>query len=140
MNPPSVLDRCRLLRLAVDVATAGFGVAAGLQVLLAVGVVPVGFAWGGSQPESSVPLRAASAAAAVVLLGCAYVVRRRAGFAGGGRPSRRIRVLAWVAAVGLVLNTAANLASPSAGERLLFGPLTLVLACSSIVVAASRVE
>jgi hypothetical protein len=43
-----------------------------------------------------------------------------------------------VVAVLLAINTASNFASRSTGEALLFGPLSLVLALSCLLVAASR--
>jgi hypothetical protein len=59
------------------------------------------------------PLRLASLAAAGILGLSAYVIRRRAGLAGAGAPSRAVKVLSWVITIYLFLNTLANLASPS---------------------------
>jgi hypothetical protein len=136
----AVLSSPRTARRAARVATVGFGLAVLVQVLLAAGVMPVQLAWGGRRTTASVPVRLASAGAAVVLALSAHVLRRRAGLSGAGPPPRRIRVLAWVVTVLLALNTLGNLASRSKGERLLFGPLTAVLAASSLLVAASRPE
>ena len=122
---------------AARVATVAFGVAILLQLLLAAGVLPVSMAWGGAQTTLTLPLRIASVLAAGVLALCAYVIRRRAGLAGKGAPSRAIRLLSWVITIYLFLNTAANLLSPSMGEKILFGSITLVLAVSCLIVSAS---
>jgi hypothetical protein len=119
---------------AANVATIGFLLAAVLQVLLALGVVPVTMAWGGTQPVLTAPLRTASLAAVVVFGLAACVIRRRA----RPHPSRPINVLAWAIAVLLAVNTAGNFASRSTGEAALFGPLSLLLALSCLLVAASR--
>ncbi len=127
-------------RLAANVATVGFGLAAVLQLLLALGLLPVTMAWGGSQTLLTLPLRLASVVAAALLGVFAYGIRRRAGLAGDGRPSTLTKVLAWAIALYMALNTFGNFASSSPGEALLFGPLSLLLALSCLLVAASRMK
>ena len=97
-------------------------------------------AWGGTQPVLTAGLRAASLAAAALLAAFAYIIRLRAGLLGEGPPSRSIRILSWVITAFLLLNTLGNLASRSAGERLLFGPISLLLALSCLVVSLSKPE
>jgi hypothetical protein len=120
------------------VATLGLLLAAVLQFMLAVGVLPVTMAWGGTQPVLTLPLRIASLAAVVVLALSTYVIRRRAGLLPQAEPSTPVKVLAWVIAVYLMLNTAGNFASASAGETSVFGPISLVSALACLFVAASR--
>lgn len=126
-------------RIAGNVATVGFLLAALLQLLLAAGVLPVSMAWGGSQTVLTPQLQIASVAAAVLLGLFAYVIRRRAGLAGSTPPSMFIKIGAWVITLFLALNTLGNFASQSRGETLLFGSLTLVLALSCLAVSASTV-
>jgi fucose 4-O-acetylase-like acetyltransferase len=130
----------RVARIAANIATVGFVVAAVLQVLLALGIVPITMAWGGTQSVLTAPVRIASVAAAAVMGLFAYVIRRRAGLTGGSHPSSAIRVLAWVITILLALNTLGNFASPSMGEAFLVGPLSLSLALACLLVAASGVE
>ena len=101
-------------------------------------MVPVSWAWGGGQTVLTPALRFAGLAAVVILALSAYVIRRRAGLLGAGQPGRVVRVLSWVITVYLLLNALANFASPSLGEKLLFGPLALVTALACLVVAWSR--
>jgi hypothetical protein len=127
-------------RLAANIATVLFAVVALLQLLLAAGVIPVTAAWGGTQPVLTTSLRLASIAAAGLLLVFAYIIRRRAGLAGRGRPSLAVRILSWLITIFLALNTLGNFASPSSAERFLFGPLTLLLVLACLVVSSSRLD
>jgi hypothetical protein len=125
-------------RVAANVATVGLLLAAALQLLLALGVLPVTLAWGGSQPVLTLPLRIASLIAVVVLALSTYVIRRRAGLVPRAEPSMPIKVLAWVIAVYLILNAVGNFASASAAEATLFGPISVISALACLLVAASR--
>jgi hypothetical protein len=126
-------------RKAAQVATVAFALVILLQGLLALGVLPISMAWGGTQPVLTTALRLASLAAMVILALAAYVIRRRAGLLDAGRPGGLIKALSWVITAYLLLNTLANFASPSVGEKLLFGPLSLILAVSCLIVSLSRV-
>jgi hypothetical protein len=95
-------------------------------------------AWGGTQPVLTLPLRIASLAAAPVLALSTYVIRRRAGLLPQADSSTPVKVLAWVIALYLILNTAGNFASGSARETTVFGPISLVSALACLLVAASR--
>lgn len=122
------------------IATVGFVTAVLLQLLLALGILPVTFAWGGSQSVLTPSLRLVSVAAAVVLTVFAYVIRCRAGLSARVRPSRSIKMFAWLITVYLTINTLGNFASASTGESLLFGPLSLVIALACWVVSSSRIK
>jgi hypothetical protein len=127
-------------RRAGQVATVAFGLAILAQLLLVVGVLPVSWAWGGNQTVLTTALQLGGLAAAAVLALSALVIRRRAGLLGAGRPGRLVRILAWVITAYLFLNTLANFASSSLGERLLFGPLALVMALACLIVSWSTIE
>ncbi len=127
-------------RLAGQVATVAFAAGMLLQLLLALGVLPSTMAWGGSQPVLTVPLRLASLFAVVVLGVFAYLIRRRAGLAGRPPIPRWVKLLAWVITAYMALNVLGNLASASAAERAVFGPLTLVLTAACLLVSLSRAE
>jgi hypothetical protein len=81
----------------------------------------------------------ASLIAVVVLALSTSVIRRRAGLVPEAEPSMPIKVLAWVIAVYLILNTVGNFASASAAEAALFGPISLISALACLLVAASPV-
>jgi hypothetical protein len=124
--------------MAANVATVLFGIVAVLQLLLALGVLPVTMAWGGTQTELTLGLRLAGVGAAVVLALFAYVIRRRAGLIGDPPPSTVIKILSWVITAFMVLNTLGNLASQSTAEKMVFAPLTILLAICCFIVSISK--
>jgi hypothetical protein len=125
-------------RAAAQVATVAFALAILGQILLVLGVLPVSWAWGGGQTVLTPALQLAGLAAVIVLALSALVIRRRAGLLGAGRPGKVVMILSWIVTAYLFLNMLLNFASPSLGEKLLFGPLALLAALACLVVAWSR--
>ena len=125
-------------RLAGNIATLVFVVVIVLQLLLALGILPVTMAWGGSQTVLTPWLRVAHVFAAILLAYFGYVIRRRAGLLAQARRSRLIKILAWLITAFMFLNTLGNFASSSTAEKLVFGSLTLVLAIACLLVSASK--
>ncbi len=124
--------------IAANIATLLFGIVIILQLLLALGILPVTMFWGGTQTELTPGLRLASVAAAIVLALFAYVIRRRAGLIGDPPPSTLIKILSWVITAFMVLNTLGNLVSQSTAEKIVFTPLTILLAISCFIVSISK--
>ncbi len=135
MSVPRTFPR---VRLAAHAATVLFLLSAALQVALAAGLLPITMAWGGRQAALTPGLRGISIVAAILLLAFADVIRRRAGLTGKRPFARDTRVLAYLVTAFMVLNVLGNLASVSAGERLLFGPISVLLAVACTIVATSR--
>ncbi|MCS6889730.1 MAG: hypothetical protein NZQ09_16110 [Chloroflexus sp.] len=102
------------------------------------GVIPVSWAWGGTQTDLNSTVQIGGVVAIAILALSAYAIRRRAGLDGAGRPGRGLMLVSWLITAYLFLNTLANLASPSLGEKLLFGPIALAMALSCFVVAWSH--
>ena len=125
-------------QIAGNIATLLFAVIIILQLLLAIGILPVTMAWGGSQTVLTPTLRLAHVLSALLLAGFAYVIRRRAGLFADARPSRLIKIIAWVVTAFLFLNTLGNFVSTSTAEKLVFGSLSLVLAIACLLVSASK--
>ena len=125
-------------RIAAQIATVVFAIVSLFQLLLAAGILPISMAWGGTQSVLTVPLRLASVAAVGLLILFTLVIRRRAGLSGQGPPSLAIKILSWAVTAYMALNVLGNLTSKSRAETLLFGPLSLVLALSCLVVSISK--
>jgi hypothetical protein len=125
-------------RITGNIATLSFLAVIVLQLLLALGILPVTMAWGGSQTVLTPSLRLAHVLAALLIAGFAYVIRRRAGLLATARPSRLIKILAWVITGFMLLNMLGNFASSSTAEKLVFGSLTLVLVIACLLVSASN--
>ncbi len=127
-------------RMAAKVATILFAIVIVLQLLLAVGILPVTMAWGGTQADLTPGLRLASIAAMFILALFAYVIRRRAGLTGSMPPSTVIKIASWVITAFMLLNTLGNLTSQSTAEKIVFTPLTLLLAICCFLVSISKSE
>jgi hypothetical protein len=122
---------------AAIAAAFGFLVIAVFQAALALGA-PLGrAAWGGAVAKLPSRLRRASAASAVIWLVAAVVILGRVGIEIVPLPAAITSVGAWVLVVLSALGAIVNFASSSRWERFGWGPLALVLALLSLVVAAS---
>ncbi len=127
------------VQTTANIATVLFVFFIGFQLLLAAGLLPVSMAWGGRQTELTPVLRLASIAAVILLGVFIYIIRYRAGLIGSVPAPTAIRVLAWVVAGYMALNTVGNFASVNSIEKLLFGPMTIIITIACIIVAASNV-
>jgi hypothetical protein len=112
---------------------------AAFQASLALGA-PVGAHVLGGRYPGALPnrVRAFSAIAAAILVGCALVILGRAGAIGWPAGATGLLVPAsWAIAAFVVLNTIGNLASKSRLERTVFAATTAALAVLSASVALS---
>jgi len=122
-------------RTAAILAAAGFLVIAVFQAALALGA-PLGHAaWGGRQARLSTRLRIGSAVAVVFWILAALIVLGRAGFDVSPFPDVVERWGTWVLVGLLPVGALMNIASSSRWERYLWGPLALILAVLTLVVA-----
>jgi len=122
-------------RTAAILAAAGFLLIAVFQVALALGA-PLGHAaWGGRQARLSPRLRIGSAVAAVFWMLAMLIVLGRAGFDVSPFPDVVERWGTWVLVGLLPVGALMNVASSSRWERYLWGPLALILALLTLVVA-----
>lgn len=133
MSQPVVRAAARLFTLL----TAG---AVMFQLALAGGAPWGSYAWGGRYPGVlPPPMRAASIGSALLLALLIGVVRRRAGFR-GAQAAMAARLPAQLVVMFCALSVAANAATPSAGERRIWLPVTLGLLATSVIVARARFE
>jgi hypothetical protein len=122
-------------RTAAILAAAGFLVIAVFQAALALGA-PLGHAaWGGRQTRLSTRLRIGSAVAVAFWILAALIVLGRAGFELSPFPDVVERWGTWVLVGLLPIGGLMNIASSSRWERFLWGPLALILAVLTLVVA-----
>jgi hypothetical protein len=135
------MKREAMTKRAAIGATVGFTGLAAFQLLLAAGAPFGEAAWSGAtEGQLSRGLRVGSAISIVVYAVAAALILRRAGFWVRGVSRRLARVGSWVLVVLLALGMFANFLSQSPWERLLLGPITLVLAGLCLVVASSATE
>ncbi len=134
------LSKPNFVRNAANIASLFFAIFIVVQLLAAAGIFPVSMLWGGRQTELTPSLRVSSVVAAVILGAFIYIIRYRAGMLGRMPQPKMIRIAAWIVTGYMVLNTVGNFASVTNVERFLFGPMTIVLVITSLIVAASRLE
>jgi hypothetical protein len=124
--------------IAANLATALFVLTMFLQLLLALGILPITMAWGGRQTVLTIALRLASLAAIAILGFFAYVIRRRAGLIAGAPVTTLFKVLSWVVTAYMLFNVLGNITSPSLGEKLLFTPISILLVVACFIVSISK--
>lgn len=126
-----------MVRAAGALAAVGsLGIAA-FQVALAAGAPFGRAAWGGSHERLPRKLRVASAAASAVWVLAALVVLAGAGFDASPIPASVVDWATWVLAALLLLGAVMNFLSRSRLERLIWGPIALVLAGLAAFVASA---
>jgi hypothetical protein len=127
----------RIQHVAAFVAVIILGLVMCLQLLLAAGF-PLGrAAWGGQHRILPTRLRWGSLAAVGILGVAVWVVLARAGFVAPGANSAAVRVMTWVFAAYLALNTVGNLRSKSSVERYGMATASFLLAVCFVLVALS---
>jgi len=136
----SLLSNTRIIRTTANIATVLFVMVIVLQILLAVGILPISMAWGGRQSQLTASLRIASIIAVALLGAFIYVIRYRAGLVGKDPIPVFIKVVSWIITAFMAFNTLGNLASTSTSEKLIFGPITFILTVACLLVSASRRE
>ncbi|MCE7983344.1 MAG: hypothetical protein DYG89_19395 [Caldilinea sp. CFX5] len=108
------------------------------QLALAAGAPWGEYAMGGAYPGRFPPaLRIAALIQAALLAGLMAVILKRAGLIATKRLSS-VRKLAWVVVAYMVVAFVLNMITPSAGERAIWAPVTLVLLVCSVVVATGK--
>ena len=126
---------------AAVAAAVGFIGLAAYQCALAAGAPFGEAAWGGGREGQLPPsLRIGSGISIWIYAMATGVVLRRGGLAVDRCPMPVARVASWVLVVLLTVGTLANFASQSGWERFLLGPVTLVLAGLSLVVARGATD
>lgn len=108
------------------------------QLLLAIGMPFAEASWGGRH-KGVLPakMRWASLASAVIIATFVWVVLARAGLVAPGPQPTTIRILTWVLAGFMALNTLGNLVSKSRIERAVMTPATVIIFVCLVVVARS---
>ena len=128
----------RAARPAAALAAIGFASLAVFQAALAAGAPWGHAAWGGENADLSAAQQSASAVAAVIYVAAALIVLCRAGVVWPARSDAAVvRGGTWFFAVAMAVGALPNVASQSRWENLVLGPLALLLAALSFVVARS---
>jgi hypothetical protein len=131
------LSNTQLIVTTANIATFLFVLVIVLQILLAVGILPISMAWGGRQSKLTASLRISSIIAAILLGAFIFVIRYRAGLVSNGPIPAVIMVVSWIITAFMAFNTFGNLASLSTKEKVVFGPITSLLTLACLLISAS---
>jgi hypothetical protein len=125
-------------RIAVVLYAGVTAVVIVFQLALAAGAPWGEYAMGGAYPGRFPPaLRVAAIVQALILVGFLWVIATRGGLLPTAHPKRFVW-LTWVIVAYSVVGFVLNVITPSAGERLIWAPVTLVMLICSLVVAVGR--
>lgn len=126
------------VKLAGSVLLLVLALLAILHVLILFKVVPSGIVWGGQIGGSPGNLVVLETIALLVTLLFALIVAVKAGFVRAARFKRAAGVGTWLVFAYFALNTVGNLASGVSTERLLFAPITILLALLALRLALEK--
>jgi len=132
------LSNATFIQTVANISTILFAVVIVLQILLALGILPISMAWGGRRSQLTPSLRIASLVAVVLLGVFIYVIRYRAGLLGVMPIPMVIKIFSWVITAFMAFNTLGNIASSSKMEKLIFAPITILLTLACLIVSASN--
>lgn len=130
------------MRMTATFAAKVFAVVAALVVIFQFALM-LGAPWGeftmggGTKGALSSPLRLAAGLQAFLITGCIAVVLAQAGIL-RVKPGRVLNGMSWSVTALFAVSLVLNLITPSAQERALWFPVTLILFLAALRVAASR--
>lgn len=125
-------------KLAAILLLAILGGLAVFHVLVIVGIVPSGFVWGGRIADPTDDRVALEAASLVVTMIFALIVAARAGYVRVPSLGKVVHVGIWFVFAYFTLNIIGNIVSSSSIEKLIFTPVSLVLAFLVLRVAVEK--
>lgn len=134
----TLLSNATFIQTVANIATLLFVVVIVLQILLALGILPISMAWGGRQAQLTPSLRIASLVAVVLLGAFIYVIRYRAGLLGVTSIPLSIKIFSWIITAFMAFNTLGNIASSSKMEKIIFAPVTVLLTLACLIISASN--
>jgi hypothetical protein len=122
-------------RLAGNILLVSLGLLFGFHILVLLRALPANIIWGGQVGSSHSRLVILEAIALVVTALFALIVAAREGYVKAGKYRGLVSVGIWIMFAFLILNTAGNLASGVTAEKLIFTPITLILAFCALRLA-----
>jgi len=129
------------MKKLISVKTAGsillvcLGLLALFHGLVLVRLLPSEIVWGGRAGGSAADLRRLESFALLVTLLFAFITAVRMGIINAGKYAKAAKIGALLIVAYMIVNTAANLASGVTLEKLIFTPLTLLMALCALRLA-----
>jgi len=126
------------VKLSGNILLFSLGLLFLFHVLVLLKVIPADIVWGGQikgVPANLITLEAVALLVTVVFI---LVVAAKTGYLQVGRLSGIINIGVWLIFVYLLLNTLGNLASGISFEKLVFAPITILLAFCAFRLAIEK--
>ncbi|HEX6035235.1 MAG TPA: hypothetical protein VFY83_12400 [Anaerolineales bacterium] len=125
-------------KLAGNILLAAFGVLTIFHVLVLLKVIPSEIVWGGQiqgVPSNLLTLETIALAITLVFI---LILAAKLGYIQAGKLSGAVNIGVWLIFIYLLLNILGNLASGISFEKLIFAPITIVLALCAFRLAVER--
>jgi hypothetical protein len=125
-------------KLAGNVLLFSLGLLFVFHILVLLKVIPANIVWGGQikgVPENLVSLETVALLVTAVFI---LIVATKTGYFQAGKWSGVINVGVWLIFAYLLLNTLGNLASGISLEKLIFAPITIILALCALRLAIEK--
>ena len=117
-------------KLAGNILLFSLGLLLVFHVLVLFKVIPANIMWGGQ--ATSANLTTLEIIALIVTLFFGFIIAAKTGYVNVGKFAVVVNIFVWIIFLFLVLNTLGNLASGVAVEKLIFAPITLILALCAL--------
>jgi hypothetical protein len=125
-------------KFAGSVLLAALGALAVFHVLVLAKVVPSEIVWGGQIEDPSEDLAMLETAALIVTMVFALIIAAKVGYVKMPSLRKVVAIGAWIVFAYFTLNTIGNLASSASVEKLVFTPISIVLAALAWRVAIEK--
>jgi len=125
-------------KLAGNILLFSLGLLFLFHILVLLKVIPAEILWGGQikgVPANLIPLETVALVVTTVFI---LIVAAKTGYLQAGKLSVIINVGLWLIFAYLLLNTLGNLASGISAEKLLFAPITIILALCALRLAMEK--
>ena len=125
-------------KLAGNILLAAFGLLAIFHVLVLLKVIPADIVWGGRIQGVPSNLLTLETIALLITLVFLLIIAAKLGYVQAGKLSGAVNIGVWLIFVYLLLNMLGNLASGVSFEKLLFAPITIILALCAFRLAIEK--
>jgi hypothetical protein len=123
---------------AGNILLAALGLLAIFHILVVLGIIPADIVWGGMIQGVPSNLMTLETISFLVTLLFIIIVAAKIGYIRAGKLSGVVNVGVWLIFVYLLLNMLGNLASGVSFEKLVFAPITILLALCAFRLAIEK--
>lgn len=126
------------LKVAGNIILTLMALLAVFHLLLLLKLLPSGIVWGGRLENSGENLITLEVISLIVTLIFILIVAAKVGYIFRGKYKKAINVLVWIMCFYFVLNMMGNIASTSPLEKIIFIPVSIILAVLSFRLALEK--